>query len=333
MNDGIDWPDEGDTGTGNATGTVAGTGAIAEAVRDTPLVTNVELDADGRQHGFVALPGRAGTLDRPRLPLTVLRRGSGPRFVLIGGADGERSGSLALHRLARELEPADVGGTVVIVPEAPRDALGWLAGELTRTPDEASGPVTLLELAGAPPGFGFSPMAALALGSAADVEARAEATMIAFGAPESVRFAAGLLPGTAVDATIAGRVAHVVATPGGGVPAADALDIALVGCRNALAAAGVLAAPLALRSTRTLRVRGAEAFVHAPLDGLLELRVHPGQNVYRGNPLALVVEPTRTGIEPFVVRVPRDGVALGVRGDARVRAGDCLAVIADETAR
>ena len=128
------------------------------------LVTNVELGADGRQHGFVALPGRAGTLDRPRLPLTVLRRGDGPRFVLIGGADGERSGSLALHRLARELEPADVSGTVVIVPEAPRDTLGWLAVELTRVPEAAREPVTLLELAGAPPGFGFSPMAALALG-------------------------------------------------------------------------------------------------------------------------------------------------------------------------
>lgn len=299
-------------------------GGCGEAA--TPLRWNVDPQADGRQHGHVALADRSNALDRPRLPLTVLRRGDGPRIVLAAGSDGERSGSLALRRLARELDPAAISGTVVILPDVPRTAFVTLVNGLVGEPD------TLLELVGAPPGFGFSPHCALSTLGPSDVRARAEAAMVAFGAHESVRFGPGLAPGAVGDA-LAERLPHVRATLGGGVAAAEAQDIALVGCRNVLVASGVLDGPFALRATRTLAVDDAGTYVHAPTEGLLELRARPGQTVYRGDPLAFLVDASRPGVEPLAVRVPRDGVVLGARTDARVRAGDCIAVVADERPR
>jgi len=324
---------------------------------DDDIESDVDLGGDGRQHGWLARArpsarpsahpsahpfarpsgdpsdrrtsrsaARANaTLDRARLPLTVLRRGAGPLFLLVGG-DGGGSGSLALRRLARELDPATLAGTVVIVPDAPREAIGAIVRSLGGTAD------TLLEVADAPPGIGFSPMAAIVTDTTDDVRARSEAAMIAFGAPESVRFASVLAPGALDDGSATGA-AHVVATIDGGVPIAEAIDVALVGCRNVLAAGGALDAPLALRATRTLAVRDANACLHAPTHGLLELRAGPGRQVYRGDPLALVVDPTRNGTEPVVVRVPYDGVVLAARTGVHVRCGDCIAIVADEMPR
>lgn len=288
--------------------------------------TDVDLDGDGRQHGWLTSARGRTTFDRPRVPLTVLRRGDGPCILLLGGEHGDGSGSLALRRLARELDDATLAGAVVIVPDAPPALIGPIVRDLGDAFD------TVLELADAPAGLGFSPMIGLASGGKDDVRARAEAAMVAFGAPESVRFAPELVPGSLADSPTPGT-AHVVAMLDGGVPLAEALDIALVGCRNVLAAVGVLDAPLTLRATRTLAVRDAGACLHAPTNGLLELRARPGQAVYGGNPLALVIDPTRNGTEPVFVRVPRDGIVLAARTGARVSCGDCIAIVAEEMPR
>lgn len=289
------------------------------------LEHDVDFDSDGVQHGWLATAKTPGTLDRQRLPLTVLRRGAGPRCLLIGN-DQAGSGALALRRLARSIDPCALDGTVVIVPEAPSTVRDSIVHRLV---DEFD---TVLELNDAPRAIGFSPMAACMTDANGRTPERSEAAMVAFGAPESVRFVPGLateLPGGSLPP----HIAHVRTTLDGSVSIAEAIEIAVVGCRNVLAANGTLDTPFLLRASRTLAVRNAAACVVAASGGLLELRVQAGRTVYRGDPIALIVDPTRNGIEPEIVRVPHDGVVLAARTETSALPGDCLAVVAEEMPR
>ena len=293
---------------------------------------SVDLESDGRRHGFLmpAPGGASAAVDGPPVPLTVLRRGAGPRLVLVAGAGGEDAiGALALQRLARELDPHAIAGTTILLPHVPPAAAGTLGRELL---DRLGGADLVLELVATPPGLAVSPMAAIRADAAGAARARAEAAMIAFGAPESARLAPRLADGPFGALHEAG-VPHVRATLGGAVPLAEALDIARIGCRNALIEAGALDAPHELRSTRLLAVDDADALVRSPGDGLLELRVRPGGPAHRGHPLALLVDPTRSGAEPIPLPAPRDGIVLAARRGARVRAGQLVAVVADEVRR
>ena len=298
----------------------------------TPSTLTVDLDADGRQHGFVLLDDPAAPFERERrVPFTVLRRGEGPRLALVADAGVEAPGAdavgpLALQRLARELDPDALRGTVVIVPHLPPAALQAFGRQVL---DRAS---TVIELAASPTGLAFAPVAAIRSDVDGETRARAEATMIAFGAPDSARLDPALA-GNALDGVLDEAVVRVRATLGGVALPRDALDIALDGCRNALVAGGALDAPFTLRATRMLEVRDAGAVVRAPTGGLLEPCVRPGHPVYRGNPLARLVDPSRSGAEPLAIAAPRDGIVLAARRDARVSAGDALAVLAEEVAR
>jgi N-alpha-acetyl-L-2,4-diaminobutyrate deacetylase len=63
------------------------------------------------------------------------------------------------------------------------------------------------------------------------------------------------------------------------------------------------------------------------------MRARLGNDVYRGDVLALIVDPTSTGGEPVAVRVPRNGVLTARHHRGLISAGDCLALIADEVQR
>ena len=71
------------------------------------------------QHGFLRLPYSRdnSAWGSVMIPVAVIRNGDGPTALLTGGNHGdEYEGPLALFELARTLDPAEVRGTVIIVP-------------------------------------------------------------------------------------------------------------------------------------------------------------------------------------------------------------------------
>ena len=320
------------------------------------VALTLDPDADGRQHGTLSI-ALDGPYDRLVVPLVQLRRGDGPRVALIAGHDAEDGvGPLVLRRLAAELDPERLAGTVRIVPFADPLALAArLSGAPSargaaldaRFPGDAnardprarlaaallSGVLEdadlVLELRSGGGALLFSPSAAVVKGAG---RADAETAMIAFGAPESVRLAPFAVPGTLARA-LGDGVAHVQIVLDGARAATETLEPAVTGCRNALVRRGALEAPFSLRATRLLELDDERGVVRAPAGGALELRARVGREVYRGDVLAALLDPERCGAPPHEVRVPRDGVLLAARRDGLARAGECVALIADEVQR
>ena len=319
----------------------------------------LDPDADGRQHGTLslALDGARTAHDRLVVPLVQLRRGEGPRVALIAGHDGDDAvGPLVLRRLAAEFDHERVAGTLRIVPfadpfvlaerlaRAPRGVETTLDA---RFPGDANAPDPrsrlaasllshvlddadlVLELRSGGEALAFPTTAAVRLGTPL---ARAEAAMIALGAPESVRLAHDVVPGTLARA-LGDDVAHVQLILDGTSAATETIEPAVTGCRNALVRHGALDAPFTLRATRVLELDDERGVVLAPAGGALEPRARLGQEVHRGDVLAALHDPERCGAPPCELRVPRDGVLLAARRDALVRAGECIALIADEVQR
>ena len=83
------------------------------------VATTIDYDRDGKQVSFLGVPistdeSAYGTVT---VPITVIKNGSGPTVYLSGGVHGDEfEGPVALMKLARELEPGEVQGRIIITP-------------------------------------------------------------------------------------------------------------------------------------------------------------------------------------------------------------------------
>src|SRR3954451_24425393 len=85
------------------------------------LSPEIDLDGDGKQTGFLRLPHSVHRSAYGWVPIPIARisNGDGPRILLMAGNHGdEYEGQVALGRLIRELEPAEVRGHIIILPSA-----------------------------------------------------------------------------------------------------------------------------------------------------------------------------------------------------------------------
>lgn len=88
---------------------------------ESPVQCDIDLDAPGKQFGRLRL-SRAGepTLE---IPIVTIRGGDGPTAIVFGGVHGdEPEGQVAALHLARELEPEDLLGSLIIIPCASPEA-------------------------------------------------------------------------------------------------------------------------------------------------------------------------------------------------------------------
>ncbi len=87
----------------------------------TGVFHDLDLIAQGKTLGTLSIPF---SVDRSpyfqvKVPVCRLRRGNGPRILLMAGNHGdEYEGPLALSRLIRELAPAQIRGEITILPFA-----------------------------------------------------------------------------------------------------------------------------------------------------------------------------------------------------------------------
>lgn len=85
----------------------------------TQVWTSIDFEKSGKQLGFLGVPQSNNTAGwaTQYVPIAVIKNGSGPTALLFGGNHGdEYEGPVTLPKLARDIDPAQVQGRIIIVP-------------------------------------------------------------------------------------------------------------------------------------------------------------------------------------------------------------------------
>jgi len=326
------------------------------ALRDSPIVTTVDFDSDGVQHGHLRLPYSRddSAWGSVMIPIAIIKNGDGPTALLSGANHGdEYEGPLALFELAATLEPEKVSGRIIIIPAMnyPAFRAGTRTspidrGNLNRSfPGRPDGTVTekiadyfqrfllphadfVLDYHSGGKTLDFLPFAAAHVLDDKMQEDRCFAAVKAFGAPYSVKMleidSVGMYD-TAAEAM--GRVFVTTEIGGGGTSSPATVEIARRGLRGFLTHAGIIDAPIEERETVWLDMPSGECFVFSEHDGLIELLVALGDPVRSGEPVARIYPVGRTGMSPLEYQARLDGFLVARHFPGLVAAGDCIAVV------
>lgn len=334
-------------------------------MEQSPLQATVDYSRPGKQHGHLRVPysynlaGWANLL----IPITVIQNGRGPTALVSGGNHGdEYPGQIAIMKLCREIEPAQVQGRLILLPSLnypackvsqrlspldgknmnrafPGNPVGtmtdMIADYLTRVLFPLADLVVDIHTGGR--SMDFVPCTSLHLVDDPHQRAAMVAGTAAWNAPFSLFYTdiagTGLLPG---EAERQGK--FVITCEMGGTecvsPAIHQLTIS--GLRNVLAYFKILQEPvhsradLGLPPTQWLQALGRENYLFAPESGLWENIVPLGSQVRQGEPLGRLHFLERPDREPLVIPAECDGVLIAVRSPVLTSQGDCVASVAYE---
>ena len=330
---------------------------VPSGLAPSPVVPTVDFSADGVQHGHLRLPYSRddSAWGSVMIPICVIRNGTGPTALFTGGNHGdEYEGPIALFDLARSVDPAQVRGTVIIVPAMNYPA--FLAGTRTSPidrgnlnrsfPGKPDGTVTqkiadyfqrdllaradiVLDFHSGGKTLEFLPFAAAHILPDKEQEKKAFEAVEAFAAPWSTRMLE--IDSVGMYDTAAEQMGKIFVTTelaGGGTATAHTVQIARRGALNILKHAGILDGPLESHPTRWLDMPTGECFCFAEEAGLIEPMVDLGQAVGAGMTVARIHPTARTGAAPAHVRAKFPGILAARHFQGLVKAGDCVAVTA-----
>ena len=320
------------------------------------ITPTIPLDRPGKHHGHLRLPHSRddSAWGSVMIPVTVVQGRPGPTALFTGGNHGdEYEGPIALHDMARRLEPDEVTGRVIILPSMNHPA--FLAGRRTSPidggnlnrmfPGRADGGVTqkiadyvarvlvpladiVLDYHSGGRTLDFLPFAASHVLDDPAQDAACAAAAAAFGAPYTMRMreidAVGMFD-TEVERQ--GKTFVTTELRGGGTATAASVAIARRGAWNLLQHAGIL--PGAPDVPPSCRLEMPEdCFAFAPVPGLLEPCADLGDTVEEGALIARIWPVDRTGASPVSCHAPRAGLVAARHFPGLVQMGDCLAVVA-----
>ncbi|MES1213601.1 MAG: succinylglutamate desuccinylase/aspartoacylase family protein [Singulisphaera sp.] len=328
----------------------------------SPIHATVDFEKPGRQHGHLCVPysynlaGWANLL----VPCTVINGRPGRTALVMAGNHGdEYPGQVAIMRLLRELDAADVHGRLILIPSLNMPAakaatrLSPLDGKnLNRAfPGRADGTVTeiiahylthvlfplaeiVIDLHTGGRSLDFYPCAHMHLVPNLDQRREMLAGTTAFNTDFSFLYAdiagSGLLP---VEAENQGKI--VITTEMGGTENVTAAVHRLMqrGLRNVLTHFGLLTgrvetrAALGLPPTRWVQALDREDYRFAPESGIYENIIDLGRDVAAGDVVGQIHFLERPEREPVEIVAPTAGVLLAARGPSLVAQGDCVACI------
>ncbi len=324
----------------------------------TKIRPNIPLDSKGKHVGYLTVPHSRddsawGAL---RVPIAVVKGGSGPSVLLTGANHGDEfEGPLALLDLIGTLEPGPMRGRVVILPalnypalKAGRRLSPIDGGNMNRSfPGAADGTITqqiahyvqtellpgvdaVLDIHAGGRTLMFMPFAAVHQLEDGAQMTRAAAALEAFGAPVGLVLeeldAEGMLD-TAVERM--GKVFVSTELGGGGSTTPMTVALARRGALNLLrhweALEGAIERPA--EPSRLMRTDGA-SYTICEADGLIEYLVDLGQAVRAGEAICRLHDIDRPLAAPALYRAGRDGVLVGRCHGGRVVPGDFLALVA-----
>uniref|UniRef100_A0A9E7ZS43 Succinylglutamate desuccinylase/aspartoacylase family protein n=1 Tax=Bosea sp. NBC_00436 TaxID=2969620 RepID=A0A9E7ZS43_9HYPH len=323
----------------------------------TQIWTPLDFEADGTQCDWLRLPFSTDLSGYGVVPIPVicLRNGDGPTALLIAGSHGdEYEGQVALARLSREIEVADVRGRIIILPslnlpavEAGRRVSPLDDGNLNRSfPGNPIGAPTamiahyvstvllpmadfVIDLHAGGRSTNYVPCALIRSGGSAAEKNTLIELATAFGAPvTSISDGSG-----GGGATTLSAVAQELGVPAltaelGGCATLSRMGTALAeqGLRRVLKLYGML--PKANTDpgppTRLMRVRGRGAFVYAMRKGMFEPAADLGDVVQPGQVAGVIHAVDRPRDAPEPVVFSEGGMVACRRALALTAPGDCL---------
>ncbi len=329
-------------------------------VRSSSAFTDVDLDKPGKQVGFLMIPHSPNddAWGVTRVPLAVIKNGSGPTVVLEGGNHGdEYEGPITICELIRDLDPGRVQGRLILMPAnnvhavvagqrvSPVDGLnfnrvfpGDTQGTITRQiPAYIADHIypqadAFMDLHSGGSSLDILPSAIVEPTDDPVLHLKNVAAVQAFDAPYTVVISNLGEPRTATAAACqAGLVTVGTEMAGGGTVSIEALNVCRRGVRNVLAHLGVLpsdeASPRQGEGT-VLELPGTKAFVFATMDGIFEPFHENGAPVRAGQPAGRIHCTWDPARPPDQLSYQSDGILYGRRQPGRVRPGNCCLVVA-----
>lgn len=328
-------------------------------MRRSRVWTEIDFESEGKQVSWIHLPHSVtrsayGTI---AIPLTVIRRGTGPTVLLMAGVHGdEYEAQIALSRLIRELEPEHMTGRVIIAPAMnlpavmagtrvspldnlnlnrcfPGDPDGRPTEQLAFYIDQSLVPLAdvWLDLHSGGGSLAYVPFASIHSFRDAALNARAMDALALFGTPISVVWSFFDEPRMAKGCAERHGVVYLGSEfGGGGSVLPEGVRLAREGTLRILRHVGVLAADAPFEvpdpaPTRFMQVADRGYFVYAPAPGVFEPVRSLGESIRSGDLLGhvhFVDDPARS---PAAVHFRHHGSILCLRHPGRTERGDCLA--------
>ncbi|MBT6202947.1 MAG: succinylglutamate desuccinylase/aspartoacylase family protein [Alphaproteobacteria bacterium] len=325
---------------------------------DSKISANVDYEADGKQVGWLTIPHSRNESGwgAMHMPISVIKNGSGPTVLFTGGNHGdEYEGQIALMKLVRGLDPAEVQGRIIVIPHLNYPAMRANArlspidgGNMNRVfPGKRDGTITemiahyvstailpcvdaALDLHSGGRSMLFEPAAIMHRFDDAAMFDKTMAATRAFGAPVSLVLteldAAGMLDSTVEDA---GKLFLSTELGGGQFTSPRTVEIADTGVRNVLKYLDVLEGDPVERPTRIMDTPDG-AYVTARDHGILEPLLDVGTEVKAGDAVACIHDFDNPERDPVVYRSNLDGMLLVRHLPGLITRGDCLAVVASD---
>lgn len=325
----------------------------------TQVSTEIDYGKPGKQQGYLRVPmshnlAGWGSLN---IPITVIAHGDGPTLLATGGNHGDEfEGPVALMKLARELQPEQVQGRVILIPALNLPAvragtrLSPIDGmNMNRAfPGQYSGTITsviahyvsnvlfpladiVMDIHSGGRSMVFYPCATLHRVADDDQFARMLAAARVWGARYAyigVETAGeGLLP---VLAEEMGKLVVTTEMGGGGECHPAVLQVAERGVRNVMIQQGLLSGEIAVPPypVETVAAPDAADYLAAPDDGLYESFIDLGGEVREGYPVGQLHFPGQATRAPEPVIARSSGVLICRRAIGGTGQGDMVAVVA-----
>jgi len=320
----------------------------------SPVNVDIDLRATGRQFGHIRVPhsSHESAYGWIAIPIAVIGDGRGPSVLLTAGNHGdEYEGQIALLKLMRELEPAQVRGRVVIIPRLnlpaaaagrrtspiddgnlnrlfPGDPQGTPTAQIAHFVDSVLLPMTeaSADLHSGGSSLEYLPCTMAMVPESAALKQRLQDAMRAFGAPVTLMFDQVSSNRTLSSAARSRGHLHLATEIGGGATTCPATQaIADQGVRRLLAQLGMITADQQpAPASRLMRVAGPSQYLFAPVRGLFEPLFDLGATVAKGDLAGRIHFPEEPERAPREMAFPDDGVVVCRRVPSLAAPGDCL---------
>jgi N-alpha-acetyl-L-2,4-diaminobutyrate deacetylase len=356
---------------GAPTGTLCGPTIVegfivsGDGPSESKVSSTVDFDASGKQFGYLSIPHSRNESGwgAVHLPIVSFRNGDGPVLVLTGGNHGdEYEGPIALMKLVRTLDVAEISGQVIVIPSlnfpavmagtrlSPIDGINMNRAFPGRRDGSVSQMIAhflqynilprcdaLCDIHSGGKSMYFSPFAAYHNLPNKPVMEKARAATLAFGAPIALELveldAEGMLDSAVEEMD---RIFVSTELGGGGAVSTHTVAIADAGVRNLLGHFGLIddkpvtRRSLGLPPTRMMHMPGPDCFLICDDRGIFEILVDLEAAVTAGEPIGRIHFPERPDREPVIYRAGIAGTLIGRTHKTLMEPGDFLALIAQD---
>lgn len=330
---------------------------------DSPVSCTIDLSAAGKQTGVLRLPRSSNESGWSSMwiPIVSAANGDGPTVLVIGGVHGdEPEGQVAALNLARELQPEQVSGRVIVIPCASIEASRaytrlWpsganlnrsFPGSPTGSSDQQLAHFMSTELfpradvivdihSGGRSGLCL-PWSEMHWVDDAEQRRQMVDGMLAWNTDWCCVYidigGTGLLVG---EAERQGKIVVSTELGGGGHVTAEMHRLARSGLANVLRHFGAIAGEVVRRESppTLMMATDLDNYLLAPETGLFETLVDLGQRVESGQPVGRIHFLERPDREPLSIEAKNDGIVCVIRAIATTDQGDNVVVVAREVDR